>query len=75
MRLVTLFHVMNPHQKCLHVKVKNQNEPKEVTPKSQDLSGSLEINLIWTFPTEFQTIFNKHAHILLSRLCKGNYTF
>ena len=28
-------------------------------PKSQDLSRSLEIKLIWTFDTEFPTIFNK----------------
>ena len=28
-------------------------------PKSQDLSGSLEIKLIWTFDTEFPIIFNK----------------
>ena len=28
-------------------------------PKSEDLSRSLEINAIWTFDTEFPTIFNK----------------
>ena len=28
-------------------------------PKSEDLSRSLEINAIWTFDTEFSTIFNK----------------
>ena len=28
-------------------------------PKSEDLSRSLEINSIWTFDTEFQTIFNE----------------
>ena len=32
---------------------------KEVMPKSEDLSRSLEINAIWTFDTEFATIFNK----------------
>ena len=32
---------------------------KEVMPKSEDLSRSLEINAIWTFDTEFPTIFNK----------------
>ena len=28
-------------------------------PKRLDLSWSLEIELIWAFDTEFQTIFNK----------------
>ena len=28
-------------------------------PKIEDLSRSLEINAIWTFDTEFPTIFNK----------------
>ena len=28
-------------------------------PKSEYLSRSLEINAIWTFDTEFPTIFNK----------------
>ena len=32
---------------------------KQVMPKSEDLSRSLEINVIWTFDTEFPTIFNK----------------
>ena len=32
---------------------------KQVMPKSEDLSRSLEINAIWTFDTEFATIFNK----------------
>ena len=32
---------------------------KQVMPKSEDLSRSLEINAIWTFDTEFSTIFNK----------------
>ena len=32
---------------------------KQVMPKSEDLSRSLEINAIWTFDTEFTTIFNK----------------
>ena len=32
---------------------------KQVMPKSEDLSKSLEINAIWTFDTEFPTIFNK----------------
>ena len=32
---------------------------KQVMPKSEDLSRSLEINAIRTFDTEFPTIFNK----------------
>ena len=32
---------------------------KQVMPKSEDLSRSLEINTIWTFDTEFPNIFNK----------------
>ena len=32
---------------------------KQVMPKSEDLSRSLEINAIWTFDAEFPTIFNK----------------
>ena len=32
---------------------------KQVMPKSEDLSRSLEINAFWTFDTEFPTIFNK----------------
>ena len=32
---------------------------KQVMPKSEDLSRSQEINAIWTFDTEFPTIFNK----------------
>ena len=43
----------------LQAKVKYRNEPKKVMPKSEDLSRSLEINAIWTFDTEFPTIFNK----------------
>ena len=59
MHLITLFRVMNPHHRCLHAKVKYRNEPKQVMPKSEDLSRSLEINAIWTFDTKFPTIFNK----------------
>ena len=39
--------------------IKSRNEPKLVIPKSEDLNRSLEINAIWTFDTEFPTIFNK----------------
>ena len=59
MHLITLFWVMNPHQICLQAKVKHRNEPKQVILKSEDLSRSLEIYAIWTFDTEFPTIFNK----------------
>ena len=59
MHMITLFRVMNPHQRCLRAKVKYRNEPKQIMPKSEDLSRSLEINAIWTFDTEFPTIFNK----------------
>ena len=57
MHLITLFGVINPHQRCLQAKVKYRNEPKQVMPKSEDLSRSLEINAIWTIDTEFPTIF------------------
>ena len=53
-----LFRVMNPHQRCLQVKVKYRNEPKQVMPKS-DLSRPIEINAIWTIDTKFPTILNK----------------
>ena len=59
MHLITLFRVMNPHQRCLQATVKYQNEPKQVMSKSTDLSRSLEIKPMWTFDTEFITIFNK----------------
>ena len=59
MHLITLFRVMNPRQRCLHAKVKYRNELKQVMPKCQDKSRSLEIKPIWTFDTEFPTIFNK----------------
>ena len=39
MHLMTLFRIMNPHQRCLQAKVKNQNEPKQVMQKSKDLSA------------------------------------
>ena len=59
MHLITLFRVMNPHQRCLHANVKYRNEPKQAMPKSKDLSRSLEIKSIWTFDTESPNIFNK----------------
>ena len=65
MHLITLFRVMNPHQRCLQAYVKSWNEPKQVTPKSEDLSRSLEIKPIWAFDTEFPTIFNKSCTIII----------
>ena len=50
---------MNPHQRCLQAKVKYRNEPKQVMPKSEKLSRSLEIKPIWTSDIEFLTDFNK----------------
>ena len=32
MHLITLFRVMNSHQRCLQAKVKYRNEPKQVMP-------------------------------------------
>ena len=44
---------------------------KQVMPKSDDLSRSLEINAIWTFDTEFPTIFNKSCtHITFKSAVK-----
>ena len=40
---------------------------KQVMPKSEDLSRSLEINAIWTFDTEFPTIFNKSCTYITFR--------
>ena len=50
---------MNPHQKAYKPKSNTGMSQKQVMPKSEDLSRSLEINAIWTFDTEFPTIFNK----------------
>ena len=50
---------MNPHQRCLQAKVKYWNDPKQVMPKSEDLSKSQEIKPIWTFDTDFLSFFNK----------------
>ena len=52
-----LFQVMDPHQRCLQAKY--WNEPKQVKQKSEDLSRSLRIKVIWTFDTGFPTIVNK----------------
>ena len=69
--MITLFRVMNPHQRCLQATVINWNEPKQVVPKSEYLSSSLEIKPIWTFDTEFLTVFNKSCtHITFKSAVK-----
>ena len=62
---------MNHHQRCLQPKVKNQIEPKQVMPKSQDLSESLE----WTFDTEFPTIFNTTYTYIIFKSAIALYYF
>ena len=47
----------NSIKQRLQAKVKYRNEPKQLMPKSEYLSRSLEINANWTFDTEFPTIF------------------
>ena len=59
MHPITLFRVMNPHQRCFKPKSNTGMSQKQAMPKSEDLSRSLEINAIWTFDTEFTNIFNK----------------
>ena len=70
-----LFWVMNPHQRCLQAKVKYWKEPKQVMPKSEDLSRSLEINAIWTFVTEFPTIFNESCTYITFQSAVYNIQF
>ena len=38
---------------------------KQVMPKSENQSRSLEINAMWTFDTEFPTIFNKSCTYII----------
>ena len=65
--------LMNPDQRCLHVKVKNRNEPK---PKNQDLSRSLEINVTCIFCTELSTnvIFNETCAYYYFQVCTQTQT-
>ena len=63
MHLITLFRIMNPHHRCLQAKVKYGNEPKQVVPKSEYLSRSLETNAIWTFDTEYIYIWRERKNI------------
>ena len=60
MHLITLFRLMNSHQRFLQAKVKNQNEQKQVMPKSKDLSRTLDMTLLVTFDTEFSITISEH---------------
>ena len=42
----------------LQAKVKYHNELKQVMSRSEDLSRSLEIKPIWTFESEFPTVYS-----------------
>ena len=71
MYLIMLFRVMNPHQKCLQDKVKHWNGPKQVMPKSQGLSRSLEIkneHLIQNF--KLCSIKHGHNYIIFKSAVK-----
>ena len=57
------------HQRCLQAKDKNRIEPKQVMPKGEDLSRSLEIKLIWTFDTELPGIFNQTCTLYYFQVC------
>ena len=46
MHLITLFRIMNPHQRCLQAKSNTGMSQKQVMPKSENLCRSLEIKLI-----------------------------
>ena len=59
MYLITIFRIMNLIKDAYKPKSNTGMSQKQVMPKSEDLSRSLEINAIWTFDTEFPTIFNK----------------
>ena len=54
---------MNPIRDAYKPKSNTGMSQKQVMPKSEDLSRSLEINAMWTFDTEFPTIFNKSCNI------------
>ena len=58
---------MNPHQRLLQAKVKDLIGPKQVMPKSQDISRALEIKPFWTFDTVFPTNFNKSCTYITSK--------
>ena len=40
---------------------------KQVMPKSEDLSRSLEMKAFWIFDTEFTTLFNKSCTYITSK--------
>ena len=54
-----LFRIMNPHQRCLQAKVKYRNEPKTGNANESRPKEVTRHKSIWTFDTEFPTIFNK----------------
>ena len=43
---ITLFRAMNPHQRCLHAKVKNRNELKQVKSEGVDVRFNISLCLI-----------------------------
>ena len=45
--LITIYRVMNRHQRSLQANVENWNEPKQIKPKSQDPVMSREIKVIY----------------------------
>ena len=60
---------MDPNQRYLQAKVKNRNEQKHVMPKSQELSRSLEISMIWTFDKGISNYFQWNMHIYYFQVC------
>ena len=53
---------MNPHQRCLQAKVKNWNEPKQVMPKSKDLSRSQQNKVKLNTIVHFKRLGSRHIH-------------
>ena len=70
---ITFFRVMDPHQRCLQAKIEKRNEAKQVMQKGQDRVRLLEINMIWTFHTEFPTSFNKTCTYIMALTCVDNH--
>ena len=68
--MITLFRVINPHQRCLQAKVTQWNEPKQVKPKRVDMRRSLEIKVTRTFDTGCPTIFNKTYITIKACVCE-----
>ena len=80
MHLITLFRVMIPHQRCLQVKVKYRNEPKQVMPKREDLSRSLEINTTTILYPKWEVVLGAPDRVNIpclmndTRLCQLDVT-